>query len=172
MCVCLCSRWLPCPPSPLLASQQPFPQEDGRGSQKFLLSVSRVWVPTSDVRVLEMCVMPRHLSSVVSVQSSLGKRDVLLPGGGGITARAHRKPGLVGVGWHQHPLAPLGQGLQLMPLFSLSFLCHKLGQGRCCHLKMAFWRVKEKIIEGGGGRGGSRGEAGSGRSCLMWEKEK
>lgn len=51
-----------------------------------LWSVRRVWVPMSDVRVLEMCVTPHHLSSLVSVQSSLGKGAVLLPGGGGITA--------------------------------------------------------------------------------------
>lgn len=51
-----------------------------------LWSVRRVWVPMSDVRVLEMCVTPPHLSSLVSVQSSLGKGAVLLPGGGGITA--------------------------------------------------------------------------------------
>lgn len=75
-----------------------------------------------------------------------------------------KKPSLVGVGWHQQPLAPLGQGVQLMPLFSLAFLCHKLGQGRCCHLKIAFWGVKEKIIEGGGGRGGV--EAAGGRQAV------
>lgn len=77
------------------------------------------------------------------------------------------------MGWHLQPLAPLGQGVQLLPLFSLAFLCHKLGQGRCCHLRIAFWGVKEKNNRGWRGkrrRGGSTGEAGSSRRCLTCGK--